>query len=199
MPQPEIATKNDFYPGKWIVFFMLAPLFIQTGCFSPQVDFQWGWYTRQVNGTMLYEEGNELARQGFIIVRTYYSQFVETAEAQTIYFPQARLIFPDSEGRFTIPFDWKAVRVDLTFVASGYVMNHLSIQRQVGVGDIFYEVPMQKTEGWQDHLFVTVSPFLQQFILEQDYQMAQAHQLFLGDWLSRQKEKNNPASQPPES
>ena len=81
--------------------------------------------------------------------------------------------------------------MDLTFVASGYVMNNLSFQRQIGIGDLFYEVSMNKTAGWQDHLFVTVSPFLQQFILEQNFQMAQAHQLFLGDWLNQQKEKTS--------
>ena len=199
MPTLGIATRKSSILKKLSFFVILASLFLQTGCYSPQVDYQWGWFTQQVRGKMLDEEGNELAQQGFIIVRTYYSQFVETVGDHPIYFPQARLIFPNSEGRFTITFDWKAVRMDLTFVASGYVMNHLSIQRQIGIGDIFYEVSMNKTTGWQDHLFVTVSPFLQQFILEQGFQMAQAHQLFLGDWLSEQKEKNRPAPQNPKS
>ncbi len=194
-----IATKIGCLPRKWSVFFILAPLFMQIGCYSPQLDYEWGLYTRQLRGTMLDERGSELSQQGFIIARSYYFQFFETAEDRPFYFPRASLIFPDSEGRFTIPFDWKAVRMDLTFVASGYVMNNLSFQRQIGIGDLFYEVSMKKTAGWQDHLFVTVSPFLQQFILEQNFQMAQAHQLFLGDWLSQQKEKNKPVLHHPES
>ena len=161
------------------------------GCYPPQVQYQWGWGTQRVTGTMTNEAGDPLA-QGFIIARSYYSQFVELEPGQPLYFPQARLFFPDKQGRFTIPFDLKAVKLHLNFIAAGYVMQSISFQRQLGVGDFSYQATMQRTAGWQDHLFVTISPFLQQFILEQDFQMAQVHQLYLGDWLSAEKAQHTP-------
>lgn len=169
-----------------------AFILVLTGCYPPQVQYQWGWATQRVTGTMTNEAGEPLAEPGFIVVRSYYSQFVELSPGQPLYFPQARLFFPDKQGRFNIPFDLKAVKLNLNFIAAGYVMQSISFKRQLGVGNFSYEAKMRHTAGWQDHLFVTVSPFLQQFILEQDFQMAQVHQLYLGDWLSEEKAANTP-------
>ena len=70
-----IATKIGCLPRKWSVFFILAPLFMQIGCYSPQLDYEWGLYTRHLRGIMLDERGSELSQQGFIIARSYYSHF----------------------------------------------------------------------------------------------------------------------------
>lgn len=164
-------------------------MFLLAGCYSPQIQYDWGWGTQRIVGTVSDDAGKPLLQKGFILVRSYYSQFVELQEGKPLYFPQTRLFFPDEEGRFIIPFDLAAVKMDLNFFVSGYVMQSISFQRQMGVGNISYQVRMKRTAGWQDHLFVTIIPFLQQFILEQDFQMAQAHQLYLGEWLSQEKAK----------
>ncbi len=174
-------------------------LFLMQGCYSSQLNYEWEWTTRKITGTVLGESGEAFSQPGFILVRSYYSQFVELEEGQPVYFPQARLFFIGEEGHFRVPFDFKAAKIDLTFVTPGYVMHSLSFQRQLGIGDLSYEIEMKKTAGWQDHFFVTVMPFLQQFILEQRFQLAQTHQLFLGEWITKQKTKNMPGAEKPGS
>ncbi len=180
--------------GHWKTIFCIL-LFILQGCYSPQMSFEWGWTTDRIEGVMTNQEGRgAFPNEGFILVRQYYSQFVQFGEEAPIYYPIARLVFPDEHGKFLIPFDLKASKIDLTFVMSGHVMQNLSFRRQIGVGTLFYEARMQKTAGWQDHFFVTIVPFLQQFIADPRFQLAQAHQLFLGEWLEQEKTKYSPYS-----
>ncbi|MBF0290376.1 MAG: hypothetical protein HQM14_21395 [SAR324 cluster bacterium] len=162
------------------------------GCYSAQTGFEWGWTTTRIEGRISSETNGALPSNGFIVVRQYYSQFVQFGTEAPLYYPVARVVFPDEDGKFLVTFDLKASKIDLTFVMSGYVMQNLSFQRQIGVGTLFYRAQMTKTAGWQDHLFVTVIPFLQQFIVEQRFQLAQAHQLFLGEWLEQEKGKYSP-------
>lgn len=169
-------------------------VFWLSGCLAPQVDFQWGWTTQQIQGTFLDEQEKPMPTKEFLLVRLYYPQFVEVEDNKQHYFPNAKLVFPDPQGNFVIPFDLGAAKADVTFVASGYVMENYSFKRQLGVGDISLHVKMRKTAAWQDHLFVTVSPFLEQFILEQQFALVDAHQLYLGDWLSNEKERHRPKS-----
>lgn len=159
-------------------------------CYPESVKYEWGWATQQINGSVQGIDKNPLPDQSFILVRTYYSQFVQFGEEAPLYFPQASLVFPDPQGNFSVPMNFGAAKIDLTFIASGYLMQNFAFQRQVGVGNLTYRARMEKTLGWQDHLFVSVMPFLQEFIIEQRYQLARAHQLFLGDWLEAEKAKS---------
>tara|TARA_B100000401_G_scaffold290006_1_gene198471 strand:+ start:932 stop:1087 length:156 start_codon:yes stop_codon:yes gene_type:complete len=48
---------------------------------------------------------------------------------------------------------------------------------------------MNAESNWREHLILEVSPFLENFILEPRYKLAPTHQLFIGDWLDREREK----------
>ncbi|MBF0276661.1 MAG: hypothetical protein HQM13_02660 [SAR324 cluster bacterium] len=185
----ESSQKSGF-----LKIILIGTFILMYGCYSPHLTYEWGWTTREIKGRMLVKEGDFPGNKGFILVRSYYSQFVELEDGHPSYFPQARLFFPQKGGNFTIPFDLNAAKIDLTFIVPGFVMHSLSFRRQTGVGNLSYEIPLQKTAGWQDHLFVTISPFLQQFILDQRFQLAKAHQMYLGDWLSTEKSKNFPGA-----
>ncbi len=137
---------------------------------------------------MLEENGKGLPEQPFVIVLEYYSRFVQFADESPLYIPQARMLKPGGDGRFSIDFDLRASAVELVFVASGYRMQRFRFHRQMGVGTLRYQARMVRTPRWGEHLLVEVAPFLENFILEPGYRMAEIHQQFLGDWLARERE-----------
>ena len=171
------------------IFVGLFFLLLGGGCYPKQIKYDWGWATYEIQGTMITGEGVPLPKESFIVVQEYYSQFVKMEGEDPIYVPQARLVYPNQEGRFQIRFDLQASKIGLAFVAPGYEMQQFFFQRQLGVGDLRYQAVIQKTADWPSQLWVILSPFLQHFIIEQRFQMPQAHQWYLGEWLEREKGK----------
>ena len=57
------------------------------------------------------------------------------------------------------------------------------------IRDRHYQARMNAESNWREHLILEVSPFLENFILEPRYKLAPPHQLFIGDWLDREREK----------
>ncbi|MGK5090636.1 hypothetical protein WDW89_01320 [Deltaproteobacteria bacterium TL4] len=161
-------------------------------CYPHHVDYRWGWTTEKIEGVMFSSDGNPLPQNSFIVIREYYAQFVQFEGESPLYVPQARIVYPDKKGAFKINFDYRASKIDLTFVASGYLIQQFFFQRQMGVGTLQYQASMEKTQGWQDHLFITLSPLLQQFILDQRFQMPDTDQLFVAEWLEQEKLKAEP-------
>ena len=74
-------------------------------------------------------------------------------------------------------------------------MQRFSFQRQIGVGELRYDARLSRSEIWRHQLLMQTSPFLENFILEQRYKMPDSHQLFLGNWLDREKENINAVRQ----
>ena len=160
-----------------------------TGCFSSSVDFETGWATRHIEGTMLDSTGGELGGEAFIIVLEYFSRFVQFSDEQPIYIPRARLVRLQDGGRFRIQFDLRASAIETVFIAPQYRMERFRFQRQMGIGELRYQARMNAESNWREHLILEVSPFLENFILEPRYKLAPTHQLFIGDWLDREREK----------
>ena len=171
--------------------FFCVGLFVAglTGCFSSSVDFETGWATRHIEGTMLDSTGGELGGEAFIIVLEYFSRFVQFSDEQPIYIPRARLVRLKDGGRFRIQFDLRASAIETVFIAPQYRMERFRFQRQMGIGELRYQARMNAESNWGEHLILEVSPFLENFILEPRYKLAPTHQLFIGDWLDREREK----------
>ncbi|MEK9836859.1 MAG: hypothetical protein VW777_15120 [Deltaproteobacteria bacterium] len=171
--------------------FFCVGLFVAalTGCFSSSVDFETGWATRHIEGTMLDSAGGELGGEAFIIVLEYFSRFVQFSDEQPIYIPRARLVRLQDGGRFRIQFDLRASAIETVFIAPQYRMERFRFQRQMGIGELRYQSRMNAESNWREHLILEVSPFLENFILEPRYKLAPTHQLFIGDWLDREREK----------
>ena len=172
----------------------ICGIMILSGCYPDHVRYKWGWATNRIQGNLVDSKGGALPKGNFIVVQEYYSQFVQFEGEPPIYTPRARLVFPEKDGSFNLSFDLQASKIELTFLAPGYVMQRFFFLRQMGVGDLNYQAVLQKTAGWQDHLFIFISPFLQQFILEDAYRMPETYQLYLGEWLEREKNKAFPGS-----
>ena len=48
-----------------------------------------------------------------------------------------------------VAFDLKATSIGLVFVASGYKMHHFLFHRQLGVGNLSYNVDLIKSKSWK--------------------------------------------------
>lgn len=166
----------------WLMLFLLCLV----GCYPEQVRYQWGWTTTHIEGTLQDLQKQPLSKDSFIIAQSYYSQFV-TLDEGTIHTPKAVLIRPDAEGRFVVPFDTSSPKILVTFIAPKHRMHQFAFQRQLGVGDLSYQATLARTSEWKNYLFLTVAPFLERFIVDERYDLPEAHQLELGQWLAREK------------
>ncbi|MBQ31005.1 MAG: hypothetical protein CL923_00315 [Deltaproteobacteria bacterium] len=175
---------------------MLLPvaLLLLSSCYPKSVDYEFGWTTETVIGAVVDQKGNPPDTDTFIVVKEYYGQFVELNGGSLLYTPKARLVRPDANGYFRIIFDLKASRLELAFVASGFEMQRFRFNRQFGVGELHYDATLEATPAWREHFMLQVGPFLENFIIEQRYQMPNLQQLYLGDWLATERLKLHPNS-----
>ena len=170
------------------LFFTLI-VFIIGSCFSKPLEFEAGWMTRWIEGTMFSENEGEHEKESFIIVLEYFSRFIQFEEEKPIYIPRAKLIRPDMGGNYRIPFDLRASAIEVVFIAPERRLERFRFQRQMGIGELRYDAKMVPESNWREHLVFEISPFLENFILEPRYKLALIHQLFIGNWLDNQKEK----------
>ena len=150
------------------------------------MDYEFGFFTQRISGLVTDEDGKPI-ESVFIIVRKYYSQIVSLEEK--IYTPEASLVFPNEYGDFSLAMESSVAKLDLLFIASGYVMQSFSFQRQTGIGDISYYAQMKQTHAWREHFFVNIQPLLQHLILEKRYLLPNRHLAFLDEWQEQEKEK----------
>ncbi len=170
------------------LFFLFITLFYG-GCYPESLNYKPGWGTRFIEGTLLEDSGKVLKSKFFIVVLEYYSQFIQFEKESPFYAPGARLIFPQENGQFRIIFDLQASAIELVFFSSGYEMERFRFKRQIGIGELRYDARLSKSKIWRNEFLLRVSPFLENFILEQRYKMPDSQQLFLGDWLDSEREK----------
>lgn len=178
--------------------YLLILLALLSGCYPEGVQVSPGLMTHEITGRMTDQNGKALVQDSFIVVKSYYSTFIQFEDQPPLYAPKARLVFPNRSGEFQVPVDFNAVKLELTFIAPDVAMQTFDFQRQVGVGNLRYDPQLVRTQRWHDHFFVAIMPYLQEFILEKRYEMADAHQLVIGDWLAKQKERlaHQPRSNP---
>ena len=167
--------------------FLLCFLLL-SGCSAGVVEYDFGWTTRKVSGVLEDAVTGDAVKDGFVVVQEYYGNFVPTEEAETGYTPRARLVRPDSSGRFQLEFDWRASQLELNVVAQGYSTQSLRFQRQLGIGDIRFQVQLVRAPSWSDELVLSVTPLIQNLLLEPHYRLPEPDQLFLGDWLAQQRQ-----------
>ena len=111
-----------------------------------------------------------------------------------LYAPKARLVLPKEDGRFRIHFDLEASAIELIFVASGYTMERFRFRRQIGIGKLNFDAKLSQSEMWRNQFLLQIGPFLDNFILEQRYQMPDSQQLFIGKWLDNERSKYSPGN-----
>ncbi|MBC8258385.1 MAG: hypothetical protein H8E38_05170 [SAR324 cluster bacterium] len=171
------------------IILLLLLTTLLTGCYPDSLNFRPGWATRWIEGSLVEDSGTQLNSKPFIIVLEYYSQFIQFENESPLYAPKARLVFPDEAGRFRLSFNLEASAIELVFIASGYNMQRFRFQRQIGIGELNYHAGLQRSEVWRSHFLLQTAPFLDNFILEQHYQMPDSQQQFIGDWLGKEREK----------
>ena len=167
--------------------FLLLLTSLLGGCYPESLNFRPGWGTRMIDGTVLQENSKVLESQAFIILLEYYSNFVKFENESPLYAPKARVVFPEKNGNFNISFDLKATAIALTFVSSGYNMQRFRFRRQLGIGELYYDASLSRSEVWKNEFILQTAPFLENFILEQRYKMPDYQQLFLGNWLAEER------------
>ena len=171
------------------ILYLLLILTLLGGCYPESLNYHPGWGTQWIDGTLLEESGDSLKSKGFVVVLEYFSQFIQFENEFFFYAPKARLIFPEEDGRFRIHFDLDASAIELVFVASGYIMQRFRFRRQIGVGKLHFVAKLSHSEMWRNQFLLQTGPFLDNFILEQRYQMPDSHQLFLGEWMDYERSK----------
>jgi len=169
-----------------VIFFTLLATFL-SGCYPESLKYKLGVGTQSIAGNILEVDGDLLKSDGFIVIVEYFSRFIKFVNESPIYVPKARLAFPNKKGYFRINFDLKASKIDLTFIASGYKMHSFSFRRQIGVGNLQYNVRLEKSEFWQNEFFIQTRPYLENFIIEQRYEMPDSQQMYIGNWLDEIK------------
>ena len=66
-------------------------------------------------------------------------------------------------------------------------MHRFFFRRQLGVGDLKYDLNLKKSISWKNEFFLQTRPYLERFIIEQRYGMPDSQQMFLGNWLAEIK------------
>jgi len=166
-----------------VMFFALLTIFL-SGCYPEPLKYKLGVGTRSIAGNFLAADNNSDA---FIVIIEYHSSFIQFENESPIYVPKARLAFPNKKGEYRINFDLKASKINLTFIALGYKTHSFSFRRQLGVGDLQYDVRLKKNELWKNEFFIQTRPFLENFIIDQRYEMPDSQQLFIGNWIAETK------------
>jgi hypothetical protein len=162
------------------------------GCYSSALDYDLGWTTRRVSGQVEDVVSGKPVGGGFIIVKEFYGSFAgnETSEAGN-FIPRARLLRSlKADGSFEMDFDWRASQFELNFVEQGYEVHRFRFQRQLGVGNLHYVAKMIPSSNWADELVLGVTPLVQNLLLEPGYRLPEPDQLFLGEWLAKQRQEN---------
>ena len=162
------------------------------GCYSGAVDYGLGWTTRRVSGQIEDVVSGKPIGGGFIIVKEFYGSFAgnETSEAGN-FIPRARLLRSlNADGSFEMDFDWRASQFELSFVEQGYEVHRFRFKRQLGVGNLHYAAKMIPSSNWADELVLGVTPLVQNLLLEPGYRLPEPDQLFLGEWLAKQRQEN---------
>ena len=162
------------------------------GCYPETLKYKLGLATFYIKGSLMQKGGEPLKSDSFIVITEYYSEFMQFENESPIYIPKARLVFPNKKGDFHINFNLKAASINLSFIAAGYKFHSFFFRRQIGVGDIKYDVELIKSESWNNEFFIQTRPFLEKFILEQRYIMPDSQQIFIGNWIA--EVKNNLAN-----
>tara|TARA_Y100001970_G_C14228625_1_gene857258 strand:+ start:1993 stop:2535 length:543 start_codon:yes stop_codon:yes gene_type:complete len=170
---------------KLLILILLTIILV--GCYPKSLKYNLGISTRSIQGYINEKGGKHLKSESFIVIVEYFSRFIKFENESPIYVPKARLIFPNKKGEYLINFDLKSTSIDLTFIASGYKTHQFFFRRQIGVGNLHYDVELVESKSWENEFFVQTRPFLENFILEQRYEMPDYQQLFLGNWLAEVK------------
>ena len=157
------------------------------GCYPEKLKYKLGLGTQYINGTLTQKGGELLKSDSFIVITEYFSRFIQFENESPIYVPKSRIIFPNKKGDFHIDFDLKASSINLSFIAKGYKLHSFFFNRQIGVGNLKYDVELIKSKSWRNEFFINTRPYLEKFILEQRYDMPDYQQTFIGNWLAEVK------------
>ena len=68
-------------------------------------------------------------------------------------------------------------------------MERFRFRRQIGIGKLHFDAKLSQSEMWRNQFILQTGPFLDNFILEQRYQMPDSQQLFIGEWLVNERGK----------
>lgn len=152
-----------------------------SGCGENRTHYL-GWVTSTVDGYFRLEEEKPNTTK-IILVREYQRTFIVTSKGNLDKI-NAKLIYPDKNGYFRTTFPSDVYRLDIYFVARGYLHDVASFSRTLGVGRIHYVTTLKNDPNWKENLAVQIHPFLSGYIVEKGYSMPPKDQLFLGKWLN---------------
>ena len=185
-PTPRLpAGRTRSIPLRLILLLALqVPLL--GACLPPQASFSLGLGTSHIHGFIITAPEQTLPGGPLVVAYAYHHQFVTRADGTALLVPTGRVVKPGPQGDFVIDVPADVVRMEILFIAPGYLTDLFRFQRQLGVGDIEYRAALQAMPDWRSHYYTYLSPRLEELILDQRYRLAPAEQQLLGQWLRMQ-------------
>ncbi|OGG98139.1 MAG: hypothetical protein A2508_09290 [Candidatus Lambdaproteobacteria bacterium RIFOXYD12_FULL_49_8] len=166
-------------------FLGLALLLWLGGC-SEKVGYQVGFVTREVNGLItLADASADTGPRPFVLATLHAATFLEQSDGKRLHQLRASLARPERGGRYLVRFDDEVDRVDLIFVAAGYIPARASFDRTLGVSAYSFDIELKKDPQWHKGYYIGLKAILADYITEPRYRLAPKDQLFLGQWMDQ--------------
>ncbi|MGK0289720.1 MAG: hypothetical protein ACI86H_001166 [bacterium] len=170
----------------FLIVFVSCMIFLSS-C-SGKGKYHAGLYTTEVYGkvslgnlTTLPELSEE--ERPFILVQKYHRLFIQTSQGY-LERVSASIVYPQPDGSYIVKLGDEVTRLDLFYIAKGYLQDVVNFRRSLGIGKIEYNPILRLDPNWQQSFSIQLRPFLSGFVVEQRYQMPLLDQVFLGKWLN---------------
>lgn len=183
----------------WALALMAAPALY--GCLPPRADFEVGFGTTEIVGTVNVGTGGAAGHDALVVILKNHYKFIplyqndnfgprnSLARAGSITHPTAHVQEVGASGTFAISMPFDVVSVDVMFIAPDHLTDTFSYARSLGLGRITYRADLPPMPDWRGHFYTFLEPQLQDLIVDQRYQLADRDQKRLGDWLLAQKKR----------
>lgn len=179
---------------------LLGLLVMLAGCFPPDTHYEFGFGTSMVTGTMDLGADDPIASDAIVVVLKNHDTFIPLGRREefsgaahpeftrSITHPTANVVPVARSGAFVVHMPTDVVSVDIMFIARNRLTRRVRFNRSAAIGRIIYHAALPSIPDWRSHFYTFLEPQLQQFIVEERYQLPRAEQKVLGDWLDHQKQ-----------
>lgn len=192
--------RRDVLGAKFAGIALLGLLVMLAGCFPPNTDYEFGFGTSMVTGTMDLGGDDPIASDAIVVVLKNHDTFIPLGRREefsgaahpeftrSITHPTANVVPVARSGAFVVRMPTDVVSVDIMFIARDRLTRRVRFTRSAIIGRIKYRAVLPRMPDWRSHFYTFLEPQLQQFIVEERYRLPRAEQKVLGDWLDHQKQ-----------
>jgi len=176
------------------------------GCLQTGAHFDFGLGTTEIHGNLTLEGKPLPAGQAVALVFQEEHLFVSVGpegvpgdpsrrdtEKQLTY-RTVRLAHISPEGRWWLPMPDHVLEVRVMFMLPGCATEEFRFRRQLGVGDVTFDVDMKPLPEWRDHFYTYIQPVVQNVLADSRYRMSPQDMQGLDGWLRGYAKKQADAS-----